>query len=285
MEDLFLLQTEKPSVLGLHFDIIKEGRLDYAPNFCFTEFNRTRNFQHNPHHIYITNSEEIKLNDYITDGYIVLQWKDDSSLLGRKKVILTTDQDLIKDGVQAIEYEFLEWFFKNPSCEEVGIKVEFMQTPDYLKDGFYYKIVIPQEEPKQEIELIDGFIPTSFFDKQETLEEALKNELEFVHNSCRNFDFDLGFKTGGLIGANWQSKQLLSLDKEGLIKTDNDKLLYQIGVAKGMVQGIESQQKKSYSQEEAGELVYNFIGEYAKHYGVMIDGAKLNELFEQFKKK
>lgn len=42
---------------------------------------------------------------------------------------------------------------------------------------------------------------------EETLEEALKNELEFVHNSCRNFDFDLGFKTGGLIGAKWQQEQ------------------------------------------------------------------------------
>jgi hypothetical protein len=39
-----------------------------------------------------------------------------------KKIILTTDQDLIKDGVQAIDDEFLEWFVKNPSCEEVEIK-------------------------------------------------------------------------------------------------------------------------------------------------------------------
>lgn len=29
---------------------------------------------------------------------------------GYKKIILTTDQDLIKDGVQAIDDEFLEWF-------------------------------------------------------------------------------------------------------------------------------------------------------------------------------
>jgi hypothetical protein len=43
--------------------------------------------------------------------------------------------------------------------------------------------------------------------KQETLEDAVKSELEFIHNSCRNFDFDLGFKTGGLIGAKWQQEQ------------------------------------------------------------------------------
>ena len=37
------------------------------------------------------------------------------------KVILTTNKLLIKDGVQAIDDEFLEWFVKNPSCEEVEV--------------------------------------------------------------------------------------------------------------------------------------------------------------------
>jgi len=40
-----------------------------------------------------------------------------------------------------------------------------------------------------------------------------------------------------------------------------------------------------YSEKEAGELVYNIIGEYAKHYNIMIDGTKLNDLFNQFKKQ
>jgi NTP pyrophosphatase (non-canonical NTP hydrolase) len=43
--------------------------------------------------------------------------------------------------------------------------------------------------------------------------------------------------------------------------------------------------QQGYSEEEAGELVYNIIGKYAKQYGIMVDGAKLNDLFEQFKKK
>jgi hypothetical protein len=37
------------------------------------------------------------------------------------KIILTTDQNLIKERVQAINDEFLEWFVKNPSCEEVEV--------------------------------------------------------------------------------------------------------------------------------------------------------------------
>ena len=45
------------------------------------------------------------------------------------------------------------------------------------------------------------------------------------------------------------------------------------------------QAERMYSEEEVGELLYNVIGEYGKHYGIMIDGKMLNDLFEQFKKK
>ena len=49
-------------------------------------------------------------------------------------------------------------------------------------------------------------------------------------------------------------------------------------------EGAKYQAERMYSEEEVGELVYNIIGEYGKYYGIMIDGAKLNELFEKFKK-
>ena len=49
--------------------------------------------------------------------------------------------------------------------------------------------------------------------------------------------------------------------------------------------GAKWQAERMYSEEEVGELLYNAIGEYGKHYGVMIDGKMLNDLFEQFKKK
>ena len=50
-------------------------------------------------------------------------------------------------------------------------------------------------------------------------------------------------------------------------------------------EGAKWQAEKMYSEEEVGELLYNVIGEYGKHYGIMIDGKMLNDLFEQFKKK
>jgi hypothetical protein len=74
------------------------------------------------------------------------------------KIILTTDKLLIKDGVQAIPDNFLEWFVKNPSCEYVEIKkdsynlspMEKMLEKEYVPKSTFdtYKIIIPKKEPK-----------------------------------------------------------------------------------------------------------------------------------------
>jgi hypothetical protein len=69
-----------------------------------------------------------------------------------KKIILTTDQDLIKDGVQAIDDEFLEWFVNNPSCEEVEIYRSGNHYDGAMEfyHPLFYKIILPKEEPKKE---------------------------------------------------------------------------------------------------------------------------------------
>jgi hypothetical protein len=75
-------------------------------------------------HLCITSDEEIKEGDWFLDDNNSI---DQSYKLSHvqfanpKKIILTTDRELIKDGVQAIDDEFLEWFVKNQSCEEVEI--------------------------------------------------------------------------------------------------------------------------------------------------------------------
>ena len=56
-------------------------------------------------------------------------------------------------------------------------------------------------------------------------------------------------------------------------------------VIKRAIELVKWQQERMYSEEEVGELLYNVIGEYGKHSGIMIDGKMLNDLFEQFKKK
>jgi hypothetical protein len=104
--------------------------------------------------LYITSDEEVKERDWfynLTNKKVfyackdMLTWLYDTKKEHKywKKIILTTDQSLY--GVQAIDDEFLEWFIKNPSCEEVEIQ-------KWFEDGtiLEYKIIIPQEEPTQE---------------------------------------------------------------------------------------------------------------------------------------
>jgi hypothetical protein len=136
--------------------------------------------------IYITSDEEIKEGDWGFDGLDIfkclkpfianettsgknipcfyIEYDGKSNIFHEtsyiKKIILTTDQDLINDDIQAIDDEFLEWFVKNPSCEEVKTKlVEFEVDmglgEECIEYGSYYEIIIPQEEPKQEDEIID----------------------------------------------------------------------------------------------------------------------------------
>ena len=131
-------------------------------------------------HFYITSDEEIKEGDwYYNHKTNSIQRRtegtNNESYIGFKKIILTDNKELQKDGVQVIDYEFLQWFIKNPSCEEVGFEKEILKlvhNPNYINhtpegDGIYltpksenlqygetliednvinYKIIIPKEE-------------------------------------------------------------------------------------------------------------------------------------------
>ena len=118
-----------------------------------------------PHHnqnIYITNSEKPKEGDWAIspDGFPLIfgydwqaKWSKEE-ILKSKKIILTDNKDLIKDGVQAIDDEFLQWFVKNPSCEVVSVKCQHIdEFGNYIDDSFHsvtdsylYKIIITKEE-------------------------------------------------------------------------------------------------------------------------------------------
>jgi hypothetical protein len=148
MKNLFLLPTDKPSRLIIHSTLLNEFRLLDKP---IEDWKHKKN-------IYITNDEEIKLGEWViyTKGIKIhckkIDSKEDVELAniensGVLKIILTTDQELIKNGIQPIPDEFLEWFVKNPSCESVEVKCY-----SKFNDGDFtdYKIIIPKEEPKKE---------------------------------------------------------------------------------------------------------------------------------------
>jgi hypothetical protein len=163
MKNLFLLPIDK--LIKSVGDLVKD---QYGYIHIFTkndgkEYGKTTTKLN----ILITSDEEIKEGDYIIDNYAkinlvqkVRKCDFDSSHCKNgnwKKIILTTDQELIKDGVQAIDDDFLEWFVKNPSCEWVEV---FKLPKQQLSSNYYstinwidnniYKIIISKEEHKQE---------------------------------------------------------------------------------------------------------------------------------------
>ena len=203
MKNLHILPTDKPSRLhtwindkGLRATLYEKPQLENP--------NTAKN-------IYITSDEKIKNRDcYIYLGQINKRTRKNSKVEypfpNYQKIVLTTDQDLINDGVQSIDDEFLEWFVKNPSCEEVEV-IPLRKSSGYYDekevwhwDFLAYKIIIPKEELKQE-----------------TIEEAK------VDNLIKLFGKDFDLESSDTIkncnvsfeaGAKWQKEQDKNLYSE-----------------------------------------------------------------------
>ena len=160
MKNLHVLTTENQSRLRYN-TITKIWELNEFPKY-HTDIKST-------HNIYITSEEEIKEGDWYLDTSMKSSNfavnKCDSERLETvakqfknlfKKIILTTDQKLTDGNVQPIPDEFLEWFVKNSSCEEIEIKhiiKEYVDDQDaYGYDVNYYIIITPKEESKTNLE-------------------------------------------------------------------------------------------------------------------------------------
>jgi hypothetical protein len=149
MKNIHLISTDKPS--RLHF---------YDKLFLSTnpQISKDINSIMEGRNIYITSEEEIKEGDYVYTKWLDIVFKVSYfplSATDSKKIILTTDKELIKDGVQAIDDDFLEWFVKNPSCETVEIDRDEREVGNHLggvvTEYGDYKIIIPQEQTTEEI--------------------------------------------------------------------------------------------------------------------------------------
>lgn len=105
--------------------------------------------------VYVTNDDYIGLSYYL-DGNLVRKGVIDDKGYWEvrkdyKKIILTDNKDLIKDGVQSIPDEFLEWLVKNPSCGYIETHgINFIDGEIGIIKNHRYKIILPQEEHKQE---------------------------------------------------------------------------------------------------------------------------------------
>lgn len=226
--------------------------------------------------IYITSDEEVKEGYFLNNGFVYkvhffdekfIYWRDGKYTWSLnkedcKKIILTTDQDLINNGVQAIDRGFLEWFFKNISCQEVEVekyyRVKSGNIQDH-KDGlagyeyYEYKIIIPQEESRQYP--IGGYAPGLYSCTCITCETVFMGDKRSVQ--CE----PCAIKT-----TEEKSKQTVQeYEQQGLEK-------YSPQLKQGTTEEVAG---RMYSEEE----VYNLL------YKLLPDKQELDEWFDQFKKK
>jgi hypothetical protein len=286
MKNIHIIPTDKPSRLWM----TKLGNLSRCH-----DTNPIKKELGNNMNIYITSDEQIKEGDYVINNLDKLIGKSIRKLNSGEikdreysKIILTTDVDLIKDGVQSIDDEFLEWFVKNPSCESVEV------IPLRKSSGWYdekevwhwdflaYKIIIPQEEPKQERKI----------------------------DTCHNFDIEIGCvkdkcrcedeepkqeKERGLIikksdGSIIKQETLEETAEEFLIRQGCQRMdcvgencnFFEDVQPKDLIEFAKWQSERMYSEEDMIEFYLFCITELLSSKS---SAKSPKELFEQFKKK
>jgi hypothetical protein len=229
--------------------------------------------------IYITSDEEIrdlrphkgkwhlekeqilnKFPDYLTD------------LSECKLIILTTDQELIKNGIQPIPDEFLEWFIKNPSCDEIefekfhGINTSIAEVNTISGDGSLnwegksdlrdYKIIIPKEEPKKDLE-------KEMFDLEQELD--IPSHLRWHNSKPKQETLE------EVLGSSMCQFSVIE-NKLAILYRNQVKIYDAI---------TKEQDKKMYSEEEILDITKQAYGMGRSNYTIKA----FNEWFEQFKNK
>jgi Txe/YoeB family toxin of Txe-Axe toxin-antitoxin module len=274
MKNIHLISTDKPS--RLHFD----DKLFLSTN---PQISKDINSIVEGRNIYITYSEGIsgfENNIWVIQGTRVFLWKNTMALVSNykpRKIILTTDKELIKDGVQAIDDEFLEWFVKNPSCETVEIDRDEREVGNHLggvvTEYGDYKIIIP-EEPKSHIEYTNTDDFTSMiYNPQEKLKQSVQ---EYEQQGLEKYSYELETETR-------------TMKEQTLEEFINSQPYYGHGTPEyleGIEVGAKWQQKKMFTEEQLAIAMLDFGLYIAENRGKPIDtDYKIKEIIEQFKQQ
>ena len=337
-KNIHLIPTVKPSKLAIKdsnnkLEVSEKNTL-FVNGFGFT-----------PQNIYITNDEEIKEGDwvYCTErklfGKVIeiqlAKFKSDTSMLyfeinneeiwcklfNCKKIILTTDQELISDGVQAIDDEFLEWFVKNPSCEGVEVEEEdysqkcrecgetvkrgynckkecFMKSGNFIPTdkNIKYKIIIPKEEPKQETfeDYLQRLKERRTEDDYKYTDEDFEKYKEYISDCCKNGMSVYKCLEFMYFAEKDIDNQLFNREHKQETIEEAGARIYPINIVSdghdtnmlcrtGFYIGYELAQERSYSEEE----VFNLLMELSSRDKNSSSGTphSIAKWFEQFKKK
>lgn len=205
MKNIHILPTDKPSILFTN----RYGEYKLHSGLATMPLDSIGSNQN----VYITSKEKPKVGDWVVefqkeDDFGEVHFINGEYLIApdiQQKIILTDAPDLIKDGVQAIPNEFLEWFVKNPSCEKIDIVKEGFKKNGMIDEAtsYRYKIIIPKEETKQE-----------------TLKEVAEKEYPiYMHygESTVKHDANKEFREAFINGAKWQAERMYSEEEVKLI--------------------------------------------------------------------
>ena len=288
MKNIHTLPTDKPSRLYKQTGVLVLDKLFEISNDGIS-INQ---------HIYITSNEEIKVWDWVIEfqkgddigevHFINSEYVIASDI--QKKIILTTDElyihnDLIPKEynpfpqyIQKIDYEFLEWFVKNPSCEEVEV-IKVCSTGRKC-DGkgkncnmAKLKIIIPKEEQKQDY---------SGVHLRHCYQGEYEDGCKYGEDDCPAKPLEPKQETTGKKFYESADETITVYRQETIKKAAKS---YRSSTANKMAieqqafqEGAKWQAERMYSEEEVKDLILKFNNDKPGIYDA-------SEWFEQYKKK
>ena len=283
MKNIHILPTEKPSRLFLN-KVNKKLLLEDISNPNLKKLLPSGSYQN----IYITSDEEIKYNEYYLGEDNHIYCLVSTVNYNGKKIILTTNPELSPDvgvtfgvGVHKIPDEFLEWFVKNPTCEEVEV-IKVCSTGRKC-DGkgkncnmAKLKIIIPKEEQKQDY---------SGVHLRHCYQGEYEDGCKYGEDDCpakplekpkQLTDLEIAIKLEEIEREEFQQETL----EKGLMEIELNHTKILVYSCERALEERNEQIKRMYSEED----VYHILCE---HTAFLFAGGKstLSEWFERFKKK
>ncbi len=282
MKNIHLIPTDKARLY------IHQGKLyDHKKTMHITNGTQI------PQNICITSNEKPKANDWSIYQNKIHKCIEDIIGDEFKKIILTDNQELIQDGVQAIDDEFLEWYVKNPSYEEIEVSYEVLKPFQSIDKGYVLRLPDNEvlEEPKQETTLKEFLLqlrntPMTFVPKEEYIKCGDCNK----HYLCTTCGAQCGSE-GHFIEIPIQKQHLIDMmrgDEELGLYDDSTRYahnnfnMHETNNYQALKQGYEAgateMANKMYTEKDLRDA-YNY-GMFA-----VTSGRNFNDWFKNFKKK
>jgi len=315
MKNIHILPTTQPSKLYISFDELIYNSIPLSSKLYY----KTQ-------HIYITNEEEIKDGDHYINfeegfGPKSYKYKDygveslNINNYNTKKIILTTDPLLIKDGVQTIEDNFIKWFVENPYTEYVEVKKEMYMPFDgivpmeisldkSLNTRAVYKIIT---EPKQETLQEDH---VSYKLAENLFTEIYGYPPKIIEGNQQHETIVAALQKGMVYGSKYSKEELqrgititnVDKPKEETFEEAAERLSelqegtytseHKITYKHGFIDGAKYQEQRMFSEKDLKQFAFESVAKFLSNKDNQIEmglaeviSDRIDENFNEFKNK